>query len=163
MPQLDPTWYASQLFWLVIAFVVLYALVSRVLLPPLTGIIAQRKATITGGIADAERFKAEAEVARLRYEQAMADARERAKALFSDAELSIKNLSDQANQQMDVKLANRMKEADKRIAASKETLKQHFEQAGAALVADIVAKFTGNAPALVEAHKAFADASTKAK
>lgn len=159
MPQLDPTWFASQLFWLLIAFTVLYVLVSRVLLPPILWTVAHRGATIESGIADAQRFKTEAEQARISYEKAMADARERAKSLFVDAELSIKNLNDDANKQMDAKLAIHLKDAEKTIANQQLELKKHFEQAGAALVADITAKLTGNAPALLEAQKAFTEAS----
>ena len=45
MPQLDPTWFASQLFWLAITFVTLYVVLSRFVLPPLLEIIARRAQT----------------------------------------------------------------------------------------------------------------------
>jgi F-type H+-transporting ATPase subunit b len=161
MPQLDTTWYASQLFWLAITFTVLFLVLSKLVLPRLMAAMDAREAAKSASLSAADQFRKDAEHARLQYERAMADARERAKSLFVDAELSINQLSEQANKQMDKTLADRLKEADKNIASQQAELKRHFEQAGAALVADIATRITGNAPALVEAQKAFTDASSR--
>ena len=60
MPQLDPTWFASQLFWLAITFAVLYTVLARAVLPPLQNIVARREGTIEGDIASAEALKEQA-------------------------------------------------------------------------------------------------------
>src|SRR3712207_5473926 len=80
-PPFQRETFASQLFWLALAFVVLYLLMSRVALPRVGGIIADRKARIAADLAEAERARAESEAAAAGYEKSLADARARAQAI----------------------------------------------------------------------------------
>ena len=78
MPQLDPTWFASQVFWLVLTFAALYFVVSRMALPQLQDIVARRKQTVASDLERAQNLQAQAEKARQDYERTLADARSRA-------------------------------------------------------------------------------------
>ncbi len=160
MPQLDTTWYASQLFWLALTFFTLFVVLSKLILPRLMAAMDAREASKSDSLSAADQFRKEAESARTQYERAMTDARERAKSIFVDSEITINNLSNQASRQLEQSFAARMKEAEKHMAAQQAEMKRNFEQSAAALVVDIAAKLTGNAPALVEAQKAFTAVST---
>ena len=43
LPQLDPTWWPSQIFWLAIVFIILYWLMASKFLPALGGAIEERR------------------------------------------------------------------------------------------------------------------------
>ena len=66
MPALCADWFANQIFWLVITLVVIYFILSRIALPRIAAVLAERSGTITNDIAAAEELKqkaAEAEAA----------------------------------------------------------------------------------------------------
>ena len=145
-PPFQAETFASQLFWLAIAFAALYLLSSRVLLPRVGGIIEARADKIEGDLAEAQRFKAEADTANAAYEKALADARSRAQALANatreqqaaEAEKKRKALE----QQLDVKLG----EAEKAIAATKAAAMGNVRTIAAEAAAAIVKQLTGAEP-----------------
>lgn len=146
MPQLDPTWFASQLFWLAVSMVVLYVALSRLVLPPLQAVIELRRTTREGDLAMAQQLKTEAESAREEYERALADARLRAQAIFTDTELKNKQATEAALAEINRTLTARMAEAEKRITESKRRLLGDLQPAGAELAAQIVEKLVGRTP-----------------
>ena len=101
MPQLDPTWFASQLFWLAVAFVMLYVILSRFILPPLTGIMLARRQTVENDISKAQTLKTEAEQARLDYEKTLAESREKARQLVAAAMHDEKVRAEQTSKDFD--------------------------------------------------------------
>ena len=60
MPQLCDAWFGNQIFWLLVTLVVIYFILSRVALPRIAAILAERQGTITNDIAAAEDLKAKA-------------------------------------------------------------------------------------------------------
>mgnify|MGYP001803302802 CR=1 FL=1 len=65
MPQLEFSTFPNQIFWLVVALVVIYVLLSRVALPRIAGVMAERQGTITNDHAAAEDLKRHAAAAGL--------------------------------------------------------------------------------------------------
>ena len=57
MPQLDFSTWPNQIFWLLVTLVVIYLVLSRVALPRIGGVLAERKGTITNDLAAAEELK----------------------------------------------------------------------------------------------------------
>src|ERR1700674_5909168 len=80
-PPFDKETFFSQLFWLAICFVALYVMASKLILPRVGSIIAERRDRIAGDLAEAGRMKDEADAAVAAYEKALADARARAQAI----------------------------------------------------------------------------------
>ena len=58
MPQLCDAWFGNQIFWLLVTLVVIYFILSRIALPRIAAILAERQGTITNDIAAAEDLKA---------------------------------------------------------------------------------------------------------
>ena len=75
MPQLDPSSFPHQILWLVITLAVIYFILSRVALPRIGGVLAERTGTITNDLAVAEDLKARAQEAEAAYEKSLSDAR----------------------------------------------------------------------------------------
>ena len=61
MPQLDPTFYVAQLFWLVLSFGFLWAIMHFILLPRVRTFVEKRVGIIDGILAQAEKIEQEAE------------------------------------------------------------------------------------------------------
>src|SRR5437764_12174028 len=76
--------FASQMVWLVITFVALYLVISRIAVPRISGILEQRTKRVEGDFAEAQRAKSESEAALAAYEKALADARPRAQAIRAE-------------------------------------------------------------------------------
>ena len=60
MPQLDLSTWGNQIFWLVLALIAIYLILSRVALPRIGAVLAERQGTISNDLAAAEDLKAKA-------------------------------------------------------------------------------------------------------
>ncbi len=75
MPQLDPTYWASQAFWLVLVFVILYIATSKVYLPKIKKNLDDRDNKIKEDLDNANRFKDESEKKLKEYETIILNAK----------------------------------------------------------------------------------------
>ena len=122
MPQLDPTWFASQLFWLFVCFVTLYVVLSRVILPPILGIVGQRTQTIANNVAKAEAFRIEAERAQQDYEQALAQSRDMSQTLIAEVLAENKKHAEVAEKKLAGEIVVKMTEGRSRINGRKHEI-----------------------------------------
>jgi len=67
LPQLNFDTFANQIFWLLVALVVIYLILSRVALPRIAAVLAERQGTITHDLTQAETLKAKAAEAEEAY------------------------------------------------------------------------------------------------
>ncbi len=115
MPQLDFSTFPNQIFWLVVALVVIYLILDRVALPRIASVLAERQGTITNDIAAAEELRAKAAEAEKAYEQALADARAEAQEIAAKTRAEIQGELDKAIEKADAEIAARAAESEKRI------------------------------------------------
>jgi len=146
MPQLDPTWFASQLFWLAISFMVLYVLISRVILPPLMKVIGEREDKVNSDLSMAQSYKTQSAQAKDKYEKTMAEARAKAQQLLDDAMLEHKNKAEEAEKKLEQDITAKLREAEERIGAKKQELMTSLEPATNELTATIVEKLLSQKP-----------------
>ena len=96
MPQLDFSTWGNQIFWLVLALVAIYLILSRVALPRIAAVLAGRQGTITNDIAAAEDLKAKASEAEAAYDKALVDARAEAQRIIAEAKADMQADLDKA-------------------------------------------------------------------
>lgn len=142
-PPFDASTYASQLVWLAIAFALLYALMSKFALPRIAAILEARQTLIAADLAEASRLKAEAEEAGAAYEKALADARNRAQAMAGEARDRLAAESDRDRKVLEQRLAARLAEADRTIAASRTAAMGHVRGIAVDVAASIVRRLSG--------------------
>lgn len=159
MPQLDPTWFASQLFWLVLTFGVLYAALSRAILPPLLAIMEKREQTVTGSVERARQLRAEAEAAREHYERSLAESRAAAQTLLAESAAAAKHEAEKAHAAADRAIAAKLSEAERAIAQSKQELLAKLNPASAELASLIVEKLVHHKPNAETVSKAISQLS----
>ena len=157
-PPFNPTTFASQLFWLVIAFVVLYVLMAKVALPRLGGIIEDRQKRIADDLAGAASLKAESDAAIAAYEKALADARARAQIIANETRERQAAAAEATRKKLEGELNVKLAEAEKTIAATKQAAMLNVRGIAADATKAIVERLIGTAPADGAVDKAVADA-----
>ena len=90
MPQLDPTYWASQTFWLILVFTVLYISISKFYLPKIKNSLDNRENKIKEDLEDANKFKELSEAKLKEYEIIL----ENAKKEVSKIHFESKNILD---------------------------------------------------------------------
>src|SRR5471030_3472288 len=83
-PPFQKDTFASQLVSLLVAFVALYLIVSRIALPRVGSLLDERQNTIEGDLAAAQKLKDESDAALKAYESELAAARSRAQAIGTE-------------------------------------------------------------------------------
>ena len=119
LPQLDVATYSSQVFWLIISFIVLYFLMAKLAMPRIAEVLEERQERIEDDLDKAETLKKEAYQVRIEYEKALSAAREKAQDATRHAQEEIAKRSAEAESAAQVKVTVMLEEAEKRIAASK--------------------------------------------
>ncbi len=153
-PPFNAETFASQLFWLVIAFVLLYALMAKWALPQVARVIEGRQKRIDDDIAEAGRMKEKSDEAIAAYEKALADARSRAQAIANETREKAAAEADAARKKTEEALNARLAEAEKTIAATKDAAMGNVRGIAEEAAAAIVERLIGTAPS----GKAVADA-----
>jgi F-type H+-transporting ATPase subunit b len=115
MPQLDFTTWPSQIFWLLVALVALYFILSRVALPRIGGVIEERQDAIEDDLDRAAEFKRRAALAEQAYEAALADAKAKANGIAAEARAAIQKDLDAAIAKADAQIAAKSAESETRI------------------------------------------------
>ena len=85
MPQLNPEFWVSQIFWLVITFGILFIVLSKFILPKISNNLETRKTQILENIEVAEKQREESEKKIKEFDKIILDSKIKAKNFFSDA------------------------------------------------------------------------------
>lgn len=158
MPQLNPLDWAPQLIWLLVTFGVLYLLMVWIALPRIGSVIETRAAHIAADLATADRLRRETEEAIAAYEQALAEAKQKAHAIVEEGRVKLKAETDAERAKLDKKLAVKSEEAEARIEKAKVAAMKEVNAVASSVAADIVKKLIGTAPAKGDIDKAVAAA-----
>ena len=145
-PPFQKDTFASQLVSLVIAFVVLYLIVSKIILPRVGGVIDARQNTIDGDLADAQRLKDESDGALKAYESDLAAARSRAQAIGAETREKLNAASEAERKTLEDQLAAKLAGAEKTIASTRESAMSNVRGIATDAAAAIVQRLTGIAP-----------------
>lgn len=147
MPQLDITTFSNQIFWLVVALVVLYFVMSRVALPRVASVLADRRGAITADIAAAEEYKQKAQEAEDAYKKAEADARAEAQRIVEAAKAEMQEALNAQIAKADAEIAAKSTESEKRIREITANAVEMVGEVSKDVTKDIVAAFDTKADA----------------
>jgi F-type H+-transporting ATPase subunit b len=154
MPQLNPLDWGPQLIWLLITFGILYLLMVYVALPRIGGVIEARAAHIAKDLAQADMLRRETEEAIAAYEQALAEAKQKAHAIVEEGRAKLKEETAAERAKLESELGKKSAEAEARINEAKTSAMREVNNVAADVAADIVCQLIGVAPAKAEIEKA---------
>ncbi|WP_207099829.1 F0F1 ATP synthase subunit B' [Paracoccus shandongensis] len=143
LPQLDLTSFGNQIFWLVVAMVVLYWIVAKVALPRIGAVLSDRQGAITGDLMAAEEFKLKAKEAEAAYDKALADARTEAGKIVAANRADIQKELDAAIAHADAEIAARTAESEGRIRQIRDSADNDAREVARDVTAELVRAFGG--------------------
>ena len=145
-PPFQKDTFASQLVSLLIAFVALYLIVSRIALPRVGKTIDDREAAIAGDLSAAQRLKDEADTALKAYESELAAARARAQAISAETREKLNAAAEAERKTLEERLAVKLAEAEKTITATRESAMGNVRGIAAEAASAIVQRLIGAPP-----------------
>ena len=145
-PPFQKETFASQLVSLLIAFVALYLIVSRIALPRVGSVIDERQNKIEGDLADAQKLKDQSDSALKAYENELAAARSRAQAIGAETREKLNAASEAERKTLEDQLSVKLAQAEKTIASTREAAMGNVRGIAADAAAAIVQQLTGVLP-----------------
>jgi F-type H+-transporting ATPase subunit b len=145
-PPFDSSTFASQLVSLLIAFVALYLIVSRIALPRVGSVLDARQNAIEGDLATAQKLKDDSDAALKAYESELAAARSRAQAIGAETREKLNAASDAERKTLEQRLTVKLAEAEKTIASTREAAMRNVRNIAADAATAIVQRLAGIAP-----------------
>ena len=143
LPQMDVSTFPSQLFWLFVCFITLYALFSKVSLPRLSETLERRQSQKDGDLTQAADWNDKAERIKAEYERSLARARSTAGANVSAAERDISNnIADEQAKFAD-NARKRLAAAEQGITKAKADALASLADISADIAAEMVQKVAG--------------------
>lgn len=143
LPQFDPTWFASQIFWLAISFAVLYFIFSKKTLPEISGVIENRKNHIQSDLETAEKLTAEADAVHDAYQEKLTKSQDKAAKAVQEVENDMKAKSASAFDEFRARSDKEIKAAESRINTSKAAMMDEMNTIAAQAAAQAVEKIIG--------------------
>jgi F-type H+-transporting ATPase subunit b len=159
-PPFQKDTFASQLVSLLIAFVALYLIVSKIALPRVGSLLDERQKKIEGDLAGAQTLRDQSDAALKAYESELAAARSRAQAIGTETREKLNAASEAERKTLEERLSVKLAEAEKTIAATREAAMSNVRSIASDAAIAIVQRLTGLAPDRRSVNKAV-DASLK--
>ena len=145
MPQLDFSTFGNQIFWLVVTLVAIYLILSRIALPRISEVLAQRQDRISDDLSAAENLKGQALAAEEAYNQALAEARVEAQRIVAAAKTEMQVELDAAIAQADTEIAAKTAVSESAIAEIRAGALESVGLVAVETAAAVVAAISGAA------------------
>lgn len=143
LPQLDIATWPTQLFWLVVTFVIAYILMSRFVTPKIGSVLENRAATIATDLDSAKAADAEAKATFEANEKSLSDAREAAAAQASAAMAEAKANAQAAEDELSKKLNRKVKTAETKLSKMRDDAMENLEDMAADAAGQAVKQLAG--------------------
>ena len=115
MPQLNPEFWISQIFWLILTFGTLYVVLSKFILPKISNNLETRKSRILENIEAAEKQREDSEAKLKEYDEIILKSKSEAKTIFNQTrEKAIKDIVAK-KEVLDQQIDNEISKAEKEI------------------------------------------------
>jgi F-type H+-transporting ATPase subunit b len=145
MPQIDQIAdiYASQLFWLVVVFALLYFGIGKAIVPKIQRTVDDRDAKIRGDLAAADAARAEADAADESYNAGLAASRTKGAAAIAAAKAKAIGETEERVAHADVGIATRLQHAETILGQAREKAVSEIEAVAVDAAQQIVERVTG--------------------
>lgn len=143
LPQLDFTTWPTQIFWLMVSFLLAYLLMWRLVVPRIGSVLEERHNRIEDDLRRARQASDDAEKARVAFEEMLANARNEASDKTRQATESIMNKMDRKMETANANLAKKMATAEADIANAKNAALKDVSEIAATSAIDVVSQLTG--------------------
>lgn len=140
MPQLDLSTYASQAFWMVLCFSLLWILLSIFITPKIADVLEQRKRKIDDYIRKAEKLNQQAKTSLEKYEQTLNEAKAKAAADIAANQKESAAFLAEEERLLNERLNKQIADSEFKLAKEKKETMQQIQNLSQNLAFDIVQK-----------------------
>jgi|TARA_B100000902_G_scaffold112515_1_gene113737 F-type H+-transporting ATPase subunit b len=121
MPQLNPEFWISQIFWLTLTFGILYVVLSKLILPKISANLELRKSQIQENIEAAEKQRESSESKLKEYDEIVLNSKLKAKNIFKEAREKVIGNINSKKEVLDKQIDEEIKKVEKEIMLLKKS------------------------------------------
>ena len=143
MPQLNPEFWFSQIFWLIIAFGFLFIVLSKFILPKISENLEERKSQILENIGAAEKQREASENKIKEYEKIIINSKNEAKNYYSKAREKILKDIYKKSKTLKNEINKEIKKAEKEISDLKNKSPEKINKIAVETSSDLVKQLIG--------------------
>ena len=143
MPQLNPEFWISQIFWLTLTFGILYIFLSKIILPKISANLELRKSQIQENIEAADKQREDSEKKLKEYEEIIFKSKQKAKNIFNDArEKALKDIGVK-KEALDGQIDEEITKAEKEIEMLKKNAPEKINKIAIETSSELIKKLLG--------------------
>ena len=143
MPQLNPEFWISQIFWLTLTFGILYIVLSKLILPKISANLELRKSQIQDNIEAAEKQRKDSESKLKEYDDIIFKSKLEAKNIFKDSrEKVIKDINNK-KETLENQINEEIKKAEQEIEVVKKSAPEKINKIAIEASSELVKKLIG--------------------
>ena len=143
MPQLNPEFWFSQIFWLTITFGVLYLVLSKLILPKISSNLELRKSQIQENIEAAEKQRKDSESKLKEYDEIISKSKIDAKNIFKDArEKALKDINFK-RETLEKQIEQEIKKAEEEIQKLRKVAPEKINKIAIETSSELLKKIIG--------------------
>ena len=143
MPQLDPKYWLSQSFWLILIFLVLYLSLSKFFIPKIKNNLDDREKKIKENLEEAKEFAELAEKKNLEYKNEIFNAKKEVAKIISEAKKQLEKNINVKKEQFDKELEKEVNQAEAEILKLKKNSTDKINSIAEEISAKIIENITG--------------------
>ena len=143
MPQLNPEFWVSQIFWLLLTFGILYIVLSKFILPKISSNLEARKSQILENIEMAEKQREQSEIKIKEFEKIILDSKNKAKNYFNDARKKVLEDINKKREVLENEINEEIKVAEKDITSLKNNAPEKINKIAIETSADLIKQLIG--------------------
>ena len=143
MPQLNPEFWISQIFWLTLTFGILYVILSKLILPKISANLELRKSQIQENIEAAEKHRASSESKLQEYENIIQKSKLDGKNIFKDERDRVLKDINAKKEILDKQIDDEIKKAEQEIETLKKSTPEKINKIAIETSSELVKKLIG--------------------
>ena len=144
MPQLDPTYWASQAFWLILTFTVLYISIAKLYLPKIKNNLDDRENKIKDDLDAANKFKDLSELKLKEYEKILENSKKEVIKIHLDSKNKLDKDIQTKKDVIDKEIETEITKAQKEIAELKKNSISDIQNISKDLASNIIENISGD-------------------
>ena len=143
MPQLNPDYWISQIFWVILVFVTLYVILWRAILPKINENLENRKSQILTDLDDAQKFEDQSKEKLSEYNKILNQAKQEAKKILDGTRKKVNQDIKNKKKQFNLEIEREIEKAEKEIKTLKLSSIKDINKIAIETSSDIVRKIVG--------------------
>ena len=143
MPQLNPEFWISQIFWLTLTFGILYIVLSKLILPKISANLELRKSQIQENIEAAEKQRESSEAKLKEYDDIISKSKLQANNIFKEAKENILKEINFKKETLNKQIDEEVKKVEQEINLLKKGASEKINKIAIETTSELLAKLIG--------------------